>query len=582
MKKIPLFGITGIILAGLLSACDTSYFDNEIEDFTFDGTVNAPLGTATYTLTELFKELEIEDLEEDNDGNLAFSYNQEISLGDNEAFNVDVPKQDFNAGPLKPFEDKLNLASPFTVPLDETFTVEDVRLKEKFTLTKKLTKVIFENGSVIIDLESDFVSVAKVSISIPSLTLEDNTPYLSEEISVSSSSGSQQIECKLSEYSIADFTMNDSGTPTEGIVNTLVINLNIRFELKSGDVINASNEFRYSATLSGPTGSAAAGPSTVAIFGDFEQEPFNVDSKTILFDFFDTFEGAEFDFTEATMTLDATSSYGFPIGINLGKISAVKGTDKTYLTYENADVNNYDGDPNPDEALAGENYAIIKGPVNFGDNSVNTKIALNNVNSNLSTLLNETPEEFNITLDGKANPANNTDPIDPSYVPNLNFFSTTNTTLSVNAIINAPLKVRFTGVKIEPEKIEDIDLGEDLDSFNNFELDVSYINEIPLSGSITLKFMNDAGTTLFTENINLFNAAPVDSAGKSNGETTDTNPLTFDSEDIDDLKNVTDIQLEIIFNSTNSNKVILGGSDKIVLSIGALVGVNITGEDDNE
>ena len=263
MKKIPLFGITGIILAGLLSACDASYFDNEIEDFTFDGTVNAPLGTATYTLTELFKDLEIEDLEEDDDSNLAFIYTQSINTGNNDAFDVKVGQQVFDAPPLQPFGDILNGANMFEIPTDENFTVGDIRLKETFVLTKDLTEVIFENGFIIVDLDSDFVSVAKVSISIPALS-NGLTTYSSEEKNIRLSSGPQQIKCNLSEYSIADFTQNDSGVPTEGIVNTLVINLNIVFELKDGDVINATDEFNYSATLSGPPESAADGPSTSA------------------------------------------------------------------------------------------------------------------------------------------------------------------------------------------------------------------------------------------------------------------------------------------------------------------------------
>ena len=63
MKKTRLFGLSAILLASIFTSCDLTYFDNEIEDFTWEGGLNAPLGHATYTLSELFEELEVSELE---------------------------------------------------------------------------------------------------------------------------------------------------------------------------------------------------------------------------------------------------------------------------------------------------------------------------------------------------------------------------------------------------------------------------------------------------------------------------------------------------------------------------------------
>ena len=581
MKKKTLFGLSVILITSVFTACDFSYFDDETDDFKWNGSVKAPLGYVTYTLSELFEELDIEELEEDTNGTLSFSYTESIDGGTNTAFDVKVGQQGFANATVQPFGDKLGVLSSITVLTRETFSLpEPLILKQTFPLSKKLTQLIFENGFLFINLSSDYESDAEITLKIPSLSNGEET-YESEGTIVSSETDPQQIKVNLSEYPIADMTIDGEGNTD--VTNTLFIELEIEFTLEVGDVINATDKITYGAILSGlPTNPGNVnidnGPSTLAVFGDFSDESFNLEANTIALDFFEEFGDGGIAFADASMTLSAKNGYGFPIGINLSGISGDNGdgTEKTVLEYRSDDT---------DELLAGANYAIINEIETYSPTAqpAVTDIVLNKDNSNLNALLNSQPTRFNIEVLGKANPANNTLPSDLSYVPNENFFATTNEGLALDVTINAPLNVKFTELAISPEPIEDLDLGEDLDNFSNFELDITTSNEIPLSGSIDLHFKNAAGTTLITKEIELFGAAGVDITGKSNAKNISKTILEFNSVDIENLKNTTNVALQITFNSTeDATSVILAGSDTIKLSIGALVGVQITSEGDNE
>jgi hypothetical protein len=550
MKKTRLFGLSAIILASIFSSCDLSYFDNDIEDFTWEGGVNLPVGHATYTLSELFDELEVEELDEDTDGNFSFTYTESINGGDDSAFNATVPDETIGPKTITP---PIALPTdPFIIPADLNENVED-QLEKTFTVSKELTGAEFNDGKLIFDFDSSFESLIKITVSIPSLIGFTNVVY-----NLPADNGTHEINLNLYD---ANFT-HDGTDYNTAVVNNFVVDLVAEFKFKTGETVNGSDKIIYSAKIQDA--------STDAVYGDFKQEAFSIDNNTIDLDFFNDF-GDGITFEDASMTIAATNGYGFPIGIDVSGITGDKGvgTTSTALTYTSDD---------DDELAAGSDYIIFNGITTYsaGAAAVVTSTTLDKDNSNINALLSSAPTRFNLNVSGKANPV--------LAGTNENFYATTNDGLSVDVTVDVPLTVKFADVTISQDDIE-LDLGEDIDDLNEIALNVTTINNIPLSGSIDLIFKENGNANGLTKSIPIFKAAPTDANGKSNGSTNATNTINFTFSEMELLKQATEIGLDITFNSdteTNTDAVKLNGSDKIKLILNAVVDVEITADDEGD
>lgn len=562
MKKTRLFGLSAIILASIFSSCDLSYFDNDIEDFTWEGGVNLPVGHATYTLSELFDELEVEELDEDTDGNFSFTYTESINGGDDSAFDVSIDDVTITSSVATPVTESdispatfpATLPDPLPGPLasgksDNNQVVYDLGL------TQELTGASFSNGTMVITFTSTFEAAnAVLTMSIPSFTKKtDDSEYVGTV--TLNGAGSKNLTINLNEYN-ANFTHD--GTAFDATVNRVVLNMSSVFTFISGEDLTVADNISYSAVLSGA--------STDVVYGDFKQEPFSVDNNTIDLDFFNDF-GEGITFEDASMTIAATNGFGFPIGIDVSGIAGDKGvgTTSTALTYTSMDA---------DELAAGSDYIIFDGITTYsaGAAAVVTSTTLDKDNSNINALLSSAPTRFNLNVSGKANPV--------LAGTNENFYATTNDGLSVDVTVDVPLTVKFTDVTISQDDIE-LDLGEDIDDLNELALNVTTVNNIPLSGTINLIFKENGTANGLTKSIPIFKAAPTDASGRSNGSENTTNTINFTFSEMELLKQATEIGLDITFNS-GTEAVKLNGSDTIKLILNAVANVEITADDEGD
>ncbi|MDG2279915.1 MAG: hypothetical protein P8L42_04720 [Flavicella sp.] len=560
MKKTRLFGLSAIILASIFSSCDLSYFDNDIEDFTWEGGVNLPVGHATYTLSELFDELEVEELDEDTNGNFSFTYTESINGGDDSAFDVSIEDVTITSSVATPVTASDISPATFPVTLPDPLPAalaggksDDNQVVYDLGLTQELTGASFSNGTMVITFTSTFQAAnAVLTMSIPSFTKKtDDSEYVGTV--TLNGAGSQNLTINLNEYN-ANFTHD--GTAFDATVNRVVLNMSSVFTFISGQDLTAADNISYSAVLSDA--------STDVVYGDFKQEPFSVDNNTIDLDFFNDF-GDGITFEDASMTIAATNGFGFPIGIDVSGIAGDKGvgTTSTALTYTSVDA---------DELTAGSDYIIFDGITTYsaGAAAVVTSTTLDKDNSNINALLSSAPTRFNLNVSGKANPV--------LAGTNENFYATTNDGLSVDVTVDVPLTVKFTDVTISQDDIE-LDLGEDIDDLNELSIDVTTVNNIPLSGSIDLIFKENGTANGLTKSIPIFEAAPTDATGKSNGSTNTTNTINFTFSEMELLKQATEVGLDITFNS-GTEAVKLNGSDTIKLILNAIVDVEITGDDE--
>lgn len=558
MPQKVYFFILPFIALFTFSSCDTSYFDKEIEDFNLETNAQIPIGYASYKLAEIFNDLEINDIKEDANSNLFFSFEKQLTTTSSSAF--DVPLNDLNLSSEMPISKDIRDFLFFSNKTSYTIRPQDINLlnttgqtstqiTEKIALSQDLNAADLNGGTLKINLVSSFNADVNIVISIPSLKAKTDGAVFTKSITLTNSIKTNTFTIDLKNY-IADFTHN--GTTFNQTTNTIVLNADATLKYKVADVIAVTDKVLVTALMSHATAEV--------IYGDFKQTSFGVNSETILFDFFNDFAVGKITFNNPVMTLTAANKYGFPIGIDLGSIEAQNGTITQKLTYTGTTA----------DEKSTPNLLIIDGVSTYFPtaNAVTTTRVLNKLNSNIVDILAIKPKQLKLNFTGKSNPINK--------VPNSNFFSKNFSNLDANLKIEVPLDVKFENVEIT--KAIDFTNGSDLNNLNNLVLYLKTENSIPLSGIIEIEFYNGATKIEVSKTIAAFDAADVDAQGKSTGYKTTYPKLELNATEIQKIKLATQIKAKIKLNSpTSAGTIKLLGSDDVKISLGAKVGAKLGG-----
>ncbi|MEI6865440.1 hypothetical protein [Flavicella sp.] len=551
IKNTP-FSLLTIVVASTFSACDLSYFENDIDGLSAnDISIIAPLGEATYRLSELFIELGSNNFGENDKEKLSFFYTESLTGGNNDAFDVAINNVTISSTVATPITDTdiLPATFPYTisggVPAAIQGRTQNNQVVYNLELNQELTGASLSAGTMVITFTSTFDATVTLQMEIPSFSSKDNSTAYSGSITLDGTE-SKDLLINLNEYN-ADFSHN--GVSFNSTYNNIVLNMDISFTFAEGNKLRADDQVSYDAKL--------INTNTDVIYGDFKDEVFEISGQTMSLDAFETFGDGDIDFSNATMTLTATNDYGFPIGLDLSNIIAI-GNDGTEVKLTNTIID--------DVNL--ENYIIINGRSSFNDSEKVTSITLDESNSNFSDLLKSKPSEIILEVSGKANPIDK--------IPNNNFY------VSGNNGLHIELKVSFDNVKFNAKDIE-FNLGDDLDYFNEIELKALTVNNIPLSGTINLNFVKNGIDLNLTKSIDAFDAAQVDALGNSTGSIITHSILYFSTDEIERLKEATDIQMDITFNSHEGNSVILKGADtiQVILSVDVSIDTKSLLNDDN-
>ena len=548
-QKINL--ITVFLITVFITSCDVSYFDKEIDDFTWDGQVKVPVGFINYSVSEIFTDLGSEDFNEGSTEEFSFSYIESFSSQDNASFNVvidDVTIEDgistsesisnelANLGASLPYTVTAEIAPGIANPLIDTFGGSNQTVFD-LDLNQEMTKVSFNGGTMSIELDSNADAATEVTLEIPSFTKKSDGSTFSKTVTISGNS-SDIINVNLEEY---DADLTNDGTGTGNTNNTVIVNLSASFTFSAGNVVEEEDAVSFDIELSNM--------SYDVIFGDFKQEAFNVSSSSIdLGDFFDNFSDADIDFENIQMGITVTNDFGFPIGLDLSAIKGIGGASATSLSYTG------------DQSLA--NTIIIDELANFGDDAKVTSRTLNDTNSNISTLLEEKPTALQFDLSGSANPIN-------TGVANSNFYASDNSGLSA--------EIEITFEKITLTREVDFD-GSNLDDLNSATLVAAVENKIPLRGEILLEFKDASGQVVYTDQINAFDAADVNAQGESDGIAKNTNfSIELSSNEIANIINTETIDVKITFELPTGEKTVnLKGTDELSIIVGLEASANIS------
>lgn len=531
----------------LISSCGISYFDNEIE-LKWDGDVKMPIGSINYTLSDLFQELDVNDINENSEGNLSLKYIESISGDENTTFNVVI--EDLSTSleiksPLTPaIFDAAGVSSPHIIELAEIAPgvpnplIRTEKLSEqevyKFELSRDLKGASFNGGELTLNIVSTFSVDINMTIEIPSLTTKsvNATTYQTTQIIKDTET---QLKIPLENYNI-DFTHN--GINFEQATNNIVINFIAEFDFKLGDTVKDNDKISLSANLTGAK--------TEVIYGDFKQESFSFSSESLFIDFFDNFGQGNVRFANPKMKISASNGYGFPVGVNLSKIKAKNNTSSLNLRY--------DGDQNQEDIMI---FDGIKTYSSTADSQITERI-IDNTNSNFSDLLSLKPKEIELNIIGNANPINS--------IPNSNFYAPINNGFQAKIEIDVPLKVKFENI-ILTKSIE-FNNGEDIEDIENFILVLNTENGIPLSGRLEVIFLNNNLELNVSKSFVTFDAADIDSNGKSEGYKSTSTEITFSENDLEKIKTATTIDLKCTLNSPDDkNEVTLLGPNDLVVKL---------------
>ena len=538
----------------LVTSCNISYLDNEV-DVKWSGDVNMPIGQINYTLTDLFQELDINDINEDTAGNLSFNYIESISGSENTSYDVVIEDLSTFIEVETPLTSAIfaeaGLISPHTIVASEIapgipnplIRKEQINTQvvQIFDLSKNLTAASFIDGQLILNFVSTLSSDVNVRIEIPSLTSKsENTTYQTSQII---GKDGLQLTIPLENYHI-DFTHN--GINFEQATNNFVINFIVEYDFKLGDTVSDTDKVSLSANLTDAK--------TEVIYGDFEQESFSFSSQSFPIDFFNNFGQGNVRFANPEMKIKATNGYGFPVGINLSNIKAKNKTSSLNLRY--------DGDQNQ------ENTIIIDGIETYSSSAtpVITEIIIDKTNSNFSDLVSLKPSEIIIDVIGNANPINT--------FPNLNFFASINSGFQAELEIEVPLEVKFENIELS--RSVEFNNNEDMENFVDLILVLNTENSIPLSGNLEVIFLNNGVDLNVSKSFIAFDAAEINSNGKSIGYKTTSTEVIFSEKDLEKIKTATTIDLKYTLNSpVSKDKVKLLGINDIVVSIAAKTSINL-------
>ncbi|MDA8595211.1 hypothetical protein N9L20_01915 [Flavobacteriaceae bacterium] len=503
--------ILGLLLS--LQSCDLTYFDGEIESFSWDGALAAPIGYVEYTVSELLEDTSSEDLEITNndEGVITFVYTQQI---ENQGFGdaIEIGDQSFLVDFELPEE-------PFPLPIAVTETQEfskEIYLAQFSDYNEELTGAYFDDGTIEITVSTNMTSASNIGVEIPTFKNVLDDSAISFSASFDGTTNEDVVRVFQLEDYYGDFTVTNSGVPS---FNTILLDISAELIRAVGDQFGPGTYFEFSILLSGVQ--------TTLIYGDFKTQTISVEDTSLEFDAFDAFGDGELVFAEPIITLSFDNSFGIPMGIDLSGLVAENSSSSVRLS-----------GPITEEAQ------MIDAPaIGAEGTSVNTVIEINNTNSNIADLMSSKPTAF--TMDVQVY----TNPVDQD--PNMNFMDGSSS-IGGSVEVEIPMAVTFDNIPIE--QVVDFDLGADVDIIDEMKLNIQSVNTMPLSGSVEMVFLDENGNELFTTTqVEMFAAAPVGSDGRSSGSIENQAELNLDKVQINLMAFARSVRIIAYLNTTSAD-----------------------------
>ncbi|WP_139135247.1 hypothetical protein [Roseivirga sp. 4D4] len=508
MKRFLLACMVCLTIAAVPS-CDLKYFEStEFGDIIFDPSLAIPVGTITYTVAELFEEL--------NDGGAVIAPNGEdvVTLTYTETLQsqsasgfLTVLDQSFGAS----LASGTNLSNP---PVQTTISVSELY---EFDLTQTADEsydsIIFNAGSFDFNVSSDIG--ADVDFVATFISLENaNGPIV---ISGSLPAGGADF---VQSESLANgkglFHLDDQGNAASS--KFLV---RIQYDITVGPSNSITDSQRVSFTI------GINNTSFQTVYGNVGNQSLTVGQQDISLDFFSTFDSGDITFVDPTVRFIFDNSFGFPLGIDFQQITAVSGT----------------GTNIPLSGTVVDNLQVVNAPdINQQGQVVRTEIEVTTSNSNIADLLSSKPTRFLVDVGAESNPA--TAPASYNFIDDSNL-------LDVSVEIEIPLELNING--LIAEEVVNFTNGGDLEEAKRLLFRVIAENELPLGGLVELQFRDSNGNVIYTvDERPAFSAASVGANGRTNEVAMSTVDILIPDEGIRIIENATSINVVATITTTDA------------------------------
>ena len=364
--------LAAIFIISFFSACIKDNFDfNKLAKIEWNPNIAVPLVYSTLTVQDILTKNDksgVIYVDSTNFCTLVYQGNL-FSIIASEL--VKIPDQD-----IPPFTASLDLSqipillsnATITIPYSQTINFTPG------TNNPKMDSIVFKSGMLDLKLNSDFRFNGKVKIEIP--TARKNGKMFSETLTLNYTGNVPVVANLAVDLTGYQFDMTKGGTT----YNQFVVNYELTLS-GSGPAPTTSNKV----VMSGSFKNLNFG----RIFGDLGQLPLSADKDTVDVSIFKNAIGSGLiSFVDPRLKMILSNSYGIPINATIAQLDAyTPGAIPFQVT----------GFPNP--------LPLYSPGMNQIGQTLTGSFTLNNMNSNLATIIKKIPQSFIYKIDSKTNPS---------------------------------------------------------------------------------------------------------------------------------------------------------------------------------
>ncbi len=508
MKRFLLACLVCLTIAAVPS-CDLKYFEStEFGDIIFDPSLAIPVGTITYTVAELFEEL--------NDGGAVIAPNGEdvVTLTYTETLQsqsasgfLTVLDQSFGSSLVS----GTDLANPPITTQIEVSELYEFDLTQ--TADEAYDSILFNAGSFDFNASSDIG--ADVNFTATFISLENASGPIVINGSLPSG-GANFVQSESLVNGKGLFHLDDQGNPAS---SKFLVRIAYDITVETTDIITANQRVSFSIGINNT--------SFQTVYGSVGNQSLTVGQQDIDLDFFSTFDSGDITFADPTVRFIFDNSFGFPLGIDFQQITAVSGA----------------GTNIPLSGTVVDNLQVVNAPdVNQQGQAVRTEIEITSGNSNIADLLSSKPTRFLVDVGAESNPA--TAPASYNFIDDSNL-------LDVSVEIEIPLELNING--LIAEEVVNFTNGGDLEEAKRLLFRVIAENELPLGGLVELQFRDVNGNVIYTvDERPAFSAASVGTDGRTNEVAMSTVDILIPDEGIRIIENATSINVVATITTTDA------------------------------
>lgn len=494
--NIALLFLMGCILFG----CHIGDIElDKVKSPIYSPTAAILIGNASYTISELVDDLDDERLEvqEGEDFFLTFIYTDSASFENSQDF---VQIDDVvNTATVDPGIDTPPSPVELRIPVSQVFEFEFPASEDE-----QIDSVNYSSGTLEIDFSSDFNADVNYTLTI----VGTSPPGSDEDHQVlgtidyrGSSPVVDRIVIDLEEFKTRLTNINGN--------NAFFLQFDGELIVPVGSSIQSSDVIDILFTIRNPTFSA--------VFGNFGNDVTELQNQSIDLDGFEDFGDVGLEILAPSITFTVNNGYGLPMGISLAGFKGIN-NDQDEIVLAGSIVDNLISINAPD--VAGEN--------------VNTVFSIDNTNSNIAELLSTTPIRIDIPVSATANPPGS------NAVTN---FLTDSSDVQLEAAVEIPLELRMDGFS----RSFDFDISDfNIDDATEITIRILSTNEIPMSGSLDIMFVNDNNEVLHeVTNQPVLVSPNVGPDGRAVNVTTNSHDIVLDQAGIDAFVDATKVEASI-------------------------------------